>query len=74
MKMSEVDERSGGIYAVNSVMEARSDIVHNGLTVKDVEIIKAHAAFALCFEDVAGRLSNLGASLHQPVVKVLGDV
>jgi hypothetical protein len=35
MKMSEVDERSGGIYAVNSVMEARSDIVHNGLTVKD---------------------------------------
>lgn len=62
------------VDAVKSVMEARGEIVHNGSTVKDAEIIKAQAAFAFCFEDIAGRLPNLGRSLDQPVGKVLGDV
>ncbi|SEM24777.1 hypothetical protein SAMN05443999_1175 [Roseovarius azorensis] len=62
------------IDAVNSVMEARGEIVHNGSTVKEAEIIKAQAAFALCFEDVAGRLPNLGNNLDRPVGRVLGDV
>jgi len=62
------------IDAVNSIMEARGEIVHNGSTVKEAEIIKAQAAFALCFEDVAGRLPNLGNNLDRPVGRVLGDV
>lgn len=62
------------VDAVNSVMEARGEIVHNGSTLQAAEIIKAQAAFALCFEVVAGRLTNLGLSLDQPVGKVLGDV
>ncbi|MGB3313171.1 MAG: hypothetical protein WBB85_02070 [Albidovulum sp.] len=47
------------------LMEARSEIVHNGSTVKDAEIIKAQAAFALCFEDITDRLPNLCRSLDE---------
>lgn len=62
------------LVAVNSVMRARGDIVHNGSTVKEAEILKAQAAFAFCFEYVAGRLPNLGKKLDRPVGRVLGDL
>ena len=61
------------VAAVTSIMEARGEIVHNGSTVKEAAIIKAQAAFSLCFEDIAGRLPNLGRSLDQPLGRVLGD-
>ncbi|WP_211236026.1 HEPN domain-containing protein [Leisingera aquimarina] len=62
------------VDAVRSIMEARGEIVHNGSTIKEVAVIKAQAAFALCLEDVASRLPNLGRSLDQPVGKMLGEV
>ena len=62
------------VAAVTSIMQARGEIVHNGSTVQEAAIIKAQAAFSLCFEDVANRLPSLGTSMDQPLGKVLGDV
>lgn len=62
------------VDAVKSIMEARGEIVHNGSTIKEASVIKAQAAFALCFENVASRLPNLGQSLDRPVGRILGDV
>lgn len=59
------------ISAVNSVMEARGAIVHNGSTMKKADVVKAQAAFALCFEDVVNRLHRLGTSLDAPIGKIL---
>ena len=62
------------LAAIISVMEARGAIVHNGSTVKEAAIIKAQAAFALCFETIVARLPNLGTSLDQPIGTMLGDL
>ncbi|WP_067916475.1 MULTISPECIES: HEPN domain-containing protein [unclassified Sulfitobacter] len=75
LRISLRGKRGVGDYvdAVISIMQARGEIVHNGSTLQEAEVIKAQAAFALCFEDVVGRLPGLGSSLDQPIGKVLGD-
>jgi len=61
------------LAAVVSVMEARGAIVHNGSTLREAEVIKAQAAFALCFEAVVAHLPHVGTSLDQPIGAMLGD-
>lgn len=65
---------SAYVAATLSVMEARGAIVHNGSTTKIADIIKAQAAFALCFVDLVDRLPNLAQTLDQPVARILGDL
>ena len=69
-------KRGGSDYiaGIVSVMHARGSIVHNGSSADEADIIKAQAAFALCFEAVIGRLSQLGKSHSQPIAEMLGDV
>lgn len=61
------------ITGITSVMHARGSIVHNGSSADEADIIKAQAAFALCFEAVIGRLSKLGANHSQPIADMLED-
>jgi len=62
------------VDSVVSVMKARGAIVHNGSTLNTADLIKAQAAFALCFEAVVSLLPNLGSNLDQPVGRILCDV
>ncbi|MEP1539238.1 MAG: hypothetical protein ABJQ34_04615 [Paracoccaceae bacterium] len=61
-RMARPDTWENQVIEGKFVMEARSEIVHNGSTVKDAEVIMAQAAFALCSEDIADCLPNLGRS------------
>jgi hypothetical protein len=61
------------LAAVISIMKARGAIVHNGSSVQEAEIIKAQAAFALCFGAVTDKLQNIGSSIDNPIGVLLGD-
>ncbi len=61
------------IASIVSVMNARGEIVHNGSTVQEADIVKSQAAFALCFEAIVNRLDSLPNTLDQPIGKILVD-
>ena len=59
--------------AVSSVMKNRGAIVHTGSTLDNADLLKAQAAFALCFHALVTKLSILGTSPDHPIGNLLGD-